>query len=82
MKLQRLWVQALAVIVLASWRLANPAVVEAGGVGACGQVVCVGAQDGCAEGEFQCAECPGYVCIGTGHFPCPSFYAIYCNAPE
>jgi hypothetical protein len=82
MKTRRLWLQALAVVLLGSWRLASPAEVEAGQVNQCGVYECTGSAS-CEDASFHCdSECPGYQCFGFGHFPCPGSYLIYCNAIE
>lgn len=78
MTTRRLWLQPLAVIVLGMWRLAIPAQAVSAPTTACGQAICV-LGGSCESGESECGECPSYVCLGTGHFPCPGSYMIYCN---
>jgi len=75
MRGHKLWLQALAIIIVGSWRLASAPTVAAEPLDACGRPVCTG---GC-DGEFECAECPGWTCIGYGHWPCAFSYLVYCH---
>lgn len=76
MTIRRQWVAALAVIALAGWRLATPVSGEAVRTSACGTYLCASQ---CSDADLQCAECPGYVCLGRDHWPCPFFELIYCD---
>lgn len=82
MNAPRVWIRALVIVLLAGWRLSNPPVVEAGTEFACDRQQCLGTMGQCEDGAFECAECPGYSCLGYGHFPCPFSYSVYCHAIE
>jgi hypothetical protein len=80
MRIPKVWTQALAVIAIASWRLMTPSVAEAAVVNLCGGIVCVSQ---CSEADWECAECPCWVCYGQGSFPCSAIHrAVYCCALE
>jgi hypothetical protein len=72
---RRLILQAVAIIALAGWRLANPSEASAAPSTLCGSYTC--ALD-CSEGAYQCSDCPGYACTDTPTIFCSLSKTIYC----
>ena len=78
MKARKLWINAMAILLLGSWRLANPSRAAATMVDSCGNTIC-GGMNKCEEAAWECLGCPGYSCLEY-YQGCAGSAAIYCFA--
>lgn len=68
--------QAIAIIVMSGWMLAEPTQAEASMTN-CGRSFCVGS---CSEGYTKCESCPGFVCQYPAAVPCGSAAYLICDS--